>query len=279
MSRQSPSPLEIMGIGQRTQVLLLGTFHFATSADYYKPSEMVDIMAHERQAEVQELTELLAIYRPTRIVLEQRLEVEERLNQQYREYRAGEFALKANEIYQIGFRLAAALEHERVYCMDEWGRMYDSWDHLLAYIVKGLGLPERERTEEEQVSLWEEIRGKALCERYRRLYQHDEQHRLTHTLREHLLYLNGEERIRADAGSYLFWQRAEAGDYTLADHISGWWYNRNLRMFSNIRRIPVTPDDRVLVIVGAAHVPILRHAFQCSPEYELAEVATYLSAK
>lgn len=64
-------------------------------------------------------------------------------------------------------------------------------------------------------------------------------------------------------------------DYPGADGLSGWWYNRNLRIFANIRRL-IEPGDRVLVLIGAGHVPILRHAVQASPELKLVEVAAVL---
>lgn len=36
------------------------------------------------------------------------------------------------------------------------------------------------------------------------------------------------------------------------------------------------PDERILLIIGGAHAPILRRCVQASPEYTLAEVEEYL---
>ena len=36
------------------------------------------------------------------------------------------------------------------------------------------------------------------------------------------------------------------------------WYERNLRIASNVLRLIEGPNDRVLVLIGAAHGPILR---------------------
>ena len=98
----------------------------------------------------------------------------------------------------------------------------------------------------------------------------------THTLREHLLYLNSPDEIALNHCIYLAWADAGAGDYTLPDWISGWWYNRNLRIFANLKRITESPEDRILVIFGAGHIPILRHAVENSPKHELVEVRDYL---
>jgi hypothetical protein len=39
----------------------------------------------------------------------------------------------------------------------------------------------------------------------------------------------------------------------------------------------VLPDERILLIIGSGHVPILRHCVLASPEYALAEVHEYLT--
>lgn len=50
------------------------------------------------------------------------------------------------------------------------------------------------------------------------------------------------------------------------------WYNRNLRIFANLQRITEQSDERILLVIGAGHVPILRHAVLAHPSYELIEV-------
>ena len=48
-----------------------------------------------------------------------------------------------------------------------------------------------------------------------------------------------------------------------------YWCSHNLRIFRNIQELPLKSDDRLLVILGADHMSILRHLFKCSPEFEL----------
>jgi hypothetical protein len=38
----------------------------------------------------------------------------------------------------------------------------------------------------------------------------------------------------------------------------------------------LNPDERILLIIGAGHVPILRHCVLASPEDTLVEVQQYL---
>jgi hypothetical protein len=43
---------------------------------------------------------------------------DEALNVSYRAFRSGKSELKQSEMYQIGFRLASELCHERIYAID-----------------------------------------------------------------------------------------------------------------------------------------------------------------
>ena len=54
------------------------------------------------------------------------------------------------------------------------------------------------------------------------------------------------------------------------------WYNRNLRIFSNLQAITSDTSDRILVIIGAGHLPILRFLAQSSPEYRVRDVAEFV---
>ncbi len=50
----------------------------------------------------------------------------------------------------------------------------------------------------------------------------------------------------------------------------------NSRIFANVQRITEGPQDRILLIIGAGHLGLLRHAFETSPEYQLVEVGDVL---
>jgi hypothetical protein len=54
------------------------------------------------------------------------------------------------------------------------------------------------------------------------------------------------------------------------------WYNRNLRIYSNLQHLAESPTDRVLMIIGAGHLPILRFIAQSSPELRLRETGEFL---
>ncbi len=264
----------IMGIkAERAKVMLLGTFHFGyPDLDVHKSEVRVDMRSEQRQAEIAEVVQRLHRFSPTKIALEFRLEHSERLNQRYQEFRAGTLAPRADEEYQLGFRLAALGGHDRVYQIDEWGRFYEPPQTILEYARKRLGEAGHGLSDEQlQMSLmdWRDADIFALA-------RYDDQVLLTQTLRDHLRYLNSLEYAQVNHAGYLNWVDAPAGDYTIVDYITGWWFNRNLRIFANLKRITESAEDRILVIIGAAHVPILRHCVLSSPRHELVEVGDYL---
>ena len=248
------------------ELLMLGTFHFKDAGlDGYKPEVDVDILSPQRQREVQEVVERLAQFAPTRIMLEARGPAVEMLHERYQAYLAGDYELGANEIYQLGFRLGKRLEHERLHYVDAEGRNYEEFkdrEASLAALAECGALP--------QENPWEA--------RYTALYRHDDHAKANQSLRETLLAINEADRIIAGHGHYMIgYHTIQCGDrFPGADLLSGWWYNRNIRIFSMMRTMTRVPEDRVLLIIGAGHLPILRHMAQASPEYRLREVAEFL---
>ena len=97
------------------------------------------------------------------------------------------------------------------------------------------------------------------------------------TLAAYLRFMNEPAQLRASHGQYLVGQIEVGGDgdYIGADMRTA-WFNRNLRIYSNVQRAVSTPGDRLLLIIGAGHVPILRHLVESSPELALVEAGEYL---
>jgi hypothetical protein len=242
---------------------ILGTFHFQDAGlDSYRPEHHVDVRTPERQTEVEELILRLAEFRPTRIAVEQGRFRQARLDSLYTEYLAGRWELGANEVYQLGFRLAARLGHERVYAVDapDHSQLMALWrDHR-----EELAAAERADAE--------------LNQRYRAIYSYADSAKMNRTLREHLLYLNDPDRIRLTHGHYLIASfKAEGEDEYLGPNAALGWYSRNLRIFRNIQRITDSPEERILAIVGSGHLALLNFFADASPEYEWVDVRRYLN--
>ena len=115
-------------IGKHTaKAMVLGVFHFKDEGlDSYKPKFSFDILESKRQAELETLLEKIENYRPTKILVEwNRIKMDSLTNVWYQEYLDDKTDLsdKSNEVFQIGFKLAKKLEHDKIYCTDakaEW---------------------------------------------------------------------------------------------------------------------------------------------------------------
>lgn len=256
----------IMNLGKRAKVMLLGTFHF-DNPGLDELNHEIDMMTEQRQAEIKEVVRRLEAFRPTKIAVEAPLGADARLQAHLAGYRAGEFDLPASEVYQVGFRLARRLGHQRLYPVDAWARQCDSEQAFLAYLEEH-GIHEERFRDQINEPIW--------WDRFTKLWQNNTQLLKTVALWEYLAYINSDEQIRLSHGIYLAWPDGDPGDYRVADFMTGWWYNRNLRIYANIKRITESPEDRILVIYGSGHLPILRHCVETSYIHELEPVSAYL---
>ena len=262
-----------------TPVLLLGTFHFDDRGrDRYKPEHRLELSS--RQAEILEVAECLARFQPTKIAAEFDALEQRAVDRDYGAFLRGNFELPGHEGYQLGFRLAQRLGHDRVYAVNAWGRFYDPprdldledalgepgrpfdpYDALTAYA--------REHDQTQVLGRWTDH----YLARFAGLDEKKMQQPVRQTLRE----LNQPSTILEWHGVYLVdhFKVGVGHDYPGVDAATA-WYNRNLRIFANLQRITETPDERLLMIYGVGHTAILRGCLEASPEFELVEVAAYL---
>lgn len=250
----------------KPKLMMLGTFHFADAGlDDYKPKHSVDILSEERQAQVQELVDFLARYQPTKIAIEYRPDRQTYFDSLYQEYRSGGLRDKKLETIQIAFRLANQLGHEKLYCVDAARQHYP-------YLLENFDYNVYTDTVSRPSRYYE-----GYNERYTRMYEFEDSLKTLTDLKTYFLYKNSPERINMSHGNYLLSTTAMGipGDY-IAPDLQTSWYNRNLRIYSNIAKLIERPDERILLLIGAGHLPILRHAVEASPALELVEVATYL---
>lgn len=253
----------------KASVMILGVFHFSNPGlDSYKPKFPFDILEKERQEELNILLEKIAKYKPTKILLEwNRIQRDSIANNKFQQYLKGDFDIddKTNEVYQIGFKLAKSLGHNRIYCSDasaDWFGVELDWDNYddTAYL--------KSRGQYEKASRYD----------YEAFYKLDDSLKTTHTLTEHLIWLNNPKNRLKDHQAYLTSIIEGAGDnYLGADAVAN-WYRRNLKIFANAYDFTnFEKEDRLLVIYGSGHVWQLRQLFIDSPDFEYVEINRYLN--
>lgn len=252
---------------EQAEVLLLGTFHFNNPGkDSYKPKHEFDVHSTEGQRQIEMVLAALERFAPTKIAVEIYPDRQAKLDSLYSAYLAGDFKLTADEIYQVAFRLGKRLGHEKLYAVDARSRTF--YDDL---------------TDEQYVAHKETMQMHGLesekwHERLMALYAHDDSLKTTVSLREYLLYLNSPDRVIAGHGHYLIGRFQLSNDEELFGPDAGiGWYVRNLRIFHNIVRLTESTEDRILVLIGAGHIPIIHHAVDASPQYQLIPVSEVLA--
>lgn len=227
------------------RVLLLGLFHFdnpGLDAVKYQP---LDVMQPAPQAYLEQLARRLAAFAPTQVLLEYPAQADARINQQYAQYRAGGFELRRNEIYQIGFRVAALAGLARVHGFDVAAPAVEQ--KLWSYLPQE---PQAQRRFEQLI----EAESRRLQGLHARL-----------PLQQILQLMNSPEEDRRNKGFYMLLNpvAADSGLFHGADASAHWWH-RNLRMYARVQQ-QAGPGERVLVIAGSGHVAILRDLLRADP--------------
>lgn len=255
---QQPLPIPTLADTTRPviRVMILGVFHFHNpNADYAKFAG-IDVLTPERQREIQQVTDQLARFGPTKIAVERTVAEAESLNADYRRYRAGAFPLSRNEVHQLGFRLAHRLGHEVIYPVDfRKGMRIDS---VMAYA----------RAHEPEMADGFDRYIAEIVALFDRMQREE-------TIGDNLIFMNEPANVIRTHEPYTVQAAVGAGDGYIGARVVADWYERNLHIFANLVRI-AKPGDRILFIVGAGHTPILRHLVETHPAMTVVEAVEYL---
>jgi len=90
-------------------------------------------------------------------------------------------------------------------------------------------------------------------------------------LTNHKRYLDFSTAINADMLTHAGTEKRFEG----ADEATR-FYQRNLRMYTNLNRIQLKKEDRVFILMGAAHTAFFRDFFNKSPKYKMINTFAYL---
>lgn len=95
------------------------------------------------------------------------------------------------------------------------------------------------------------------------------------TVGEILRHMNQPEELAWGHGVYLSMNGVGAGDTQVGADLLARWYERNIRMFAHLQGV-AEPGDRIILIVGQSHAPILRELVLGHPGFELVDPLAYL---
>jgi hypothetical protein len=253
MTPAAQSPKEPL----KTKVMILGVYHMDNPNQDYVKTNIDDHLSEQRQKQILEVSELLVKFKPTKIALEA-VEGATAVHRNYQAYLKGEYALSVDERDQLGLRLAKKLGHAKVYAID----------HKLDMDFASVVAAAQQSGDLKFLATFQTVMAEI---------QDFQKRQAKMTVREILIFMNEANQIATGRDLYLQISRVRNGEqFVGADALTG-WYQRNFRIFSNLARVIASPEDRILVIFGSGHAPILRELVQASSDLQLIEPNDYLT--
>lgn len=242
----------------RAEIMILGTFHMGNPGRDVHNLEADDVLSARRQREIAQLIDVLGRYRPTKIAVEAPVR-SRTITERYESYIAGEYTLSRNEIDQIGLRLAKSLQHPTVLPVDEDGE-------FPYYRVRNYAKANGREAQFDSLQA-------SIGTRVQRLAQYLR----AHTVLETLELMNADSSVARAVGEYYgYVPFGEPFEYAGPDLIAR-WFERNIRIYRNIRALITSPEDRLLVIYGAGHLGWLRQMVQDDPSVRLRKLSDLIS--
>ena len=262
-------------MAQKPTIMILGSGHLANWGADRINYRMDDVLAPKRQAELQELAEQLARFKPTKVAVEVDERWDAELQEEYNGYLKDTFQLERHEIHQIGFRLAKKMGHPKVYCVDYFRDdpivREDRDDHLTDW-----GTFAEANNQKHLLSDDEKIEGKIVQDEEGRTWIVPEKYE---PLIDMYIRMNQDEEIRKNLSGYLRIARiGSQAQYPGANWVAHRWYPRNLKTFVNLTRITESEDERILLIIGAGHLGFLKQIAEDSEFYHIESPLQYLKA-
>lgn len=248
-------------IRDKIKVLNLGSFHFGFTSD--KNVTGFDEKNKENEKEVKKLAKMLAEFKPTIICVENMPEYNYELNRALQVFLQEPSVLNSNwgERSMLGFEIARLSGVKEVYGIDNFLTHNYSIENELINVIDSVTY--NEYTKEpfknypEIAIRNENYKNASFFEKINLLNEPVFLDYLINTNADKLLYVGTEDGFEG------------------ADEAAK-FYQRNMRIYSNLNRIPMTKEDRVFILMGASHTAFLREFMSRSSKFEMVETLEYL---
>jgi hypothetical protein len=256
----------------KKEILLIGTFHFNNPGADIAQVKNFDIMNKKSQNELEVIANKISAYKPDKIFVEWEYNKQAGLDTLYNLYIDNKYFnyieeryprnsfYQQNEMFQLAFKAANKSKLLKVYGID-YRQTNFPFDSLMLAIDKA-----------NQSNLKKEIEGTL------KAYEMKEnQDRGKLSLTQLLLNLNKEESRNFDLGSYItLFNTAGGKDNFVGAYLVSEWYRRNLYMYSLIQKITESKDKRVMVLLGASHIAMLKEFIKIDRNFKVVELKDIL---
>ncbi|MEQ1783783.1 MAG: DUF5694 domain-containing protein [Hyphomonadaceae bacterium] len=248
------------------EVMILGTFHMDNPGADLNNVKVDPVTTPKKQAELQQVADALARFKPTAIAVERiAKDPATMLDHRYPEFKPADLLTKGDERIQVGYRLAAQLNLDRVYGIDE-----QDHDGEISYFPYEL------------VDAWATAHGRAndlqsMSSGIQKQLAEFETLQKTETIGRLLHDYNKPEGLMSEGGNgfYMNIMKFGGGADQPGAILNGRWYTRNAVIFSKLLQV-AKPGDRIIVIYGAGHSYWLRNLVKQMPGFKLVEATDYL---
>lgn len=262
MAQAAPKPAP-----QAVQVMVLGTYHFGNPGLDINNMKADSVLTPQRQRELERVSEALAKFRPTHVMVETESGEPDLAVAEYRRFDAKMLATVPNEIVQIGYRTARLAGLKAVHGIDEQSGEgepdYFPFDKLQATAARLGKTPDLE----------------ALNVPVAKFVKDFEARQKTSSVGQLLMRINDVNDVQGSMDHYYgALGIGDANAQTGAD-FNAMWYLRNAKIFAKLMLVAkpgATQSPRVLVVYGGGHLFWLRHFAQLTPGYTDVDVMPYL---
>ncbi len=236
------------------RVMVLGSFHFAASDSDLINIQPDNVLAPNRQTELEELSQALQTFNPTAIVTERVTDAPKYLDPVYAGFDDEMLATNPNERVQIAYRLARDANIDRVYGIDEVATEsepnYFPFEAVMAH-AKTSG-----HISEVQALLGQfEARAQAEMSRLQTL-----------AIADALFEVN--TGFLSSPELYYSLQAFDEGESQPGAELQAYWFMRNAKIFSKLEDV-TQPGDRIIIVYGAGHKYWLENLVSNAPGFEL----------
>lgn len=244
---------------KKTQVLLLGSFHFDNPGLDVAKFENANILSQQRQKEVLEVVEKIKQFRPDKIFVEMPVERQLRLDSSFNQYKNGELKLSASEIHQIAYRVAKDLNHTGLYAVD-----YTEADFPFDSLMKSA-------TAAKQIAFLDMVK-----QEIEKVEKDFNEALKTKTVKEILLHHNSPAVMQEAVGIYYeFLIAGKKGDH-VGSYITSEWWRRNMVIYENVLKTLNGKEERIVILFGSGHTALLYEMMKYNRKLELVPLADVL---
>ncbi|WP_128755270.1 DUF5694 domain-containing protein [Aquimarina sediminis] len=253
---------------QKPVITVLGMVHLHNPGADEVNMDMGDILSNKKQAELKQLIDLVARFKPTKIAIEKPREDTLWSQIHYNNYRNGILEKEVSEndkwripgeVVQLSYPLAKRMNLDKLYPIDATAEF--DIEPVIIYAKQNNQYAQLEEFKKFIENIEKDIKSMSKG-----------------TVLDIIRFVNSTEFDKNYNQNFYLKHLVSFGtdnSYIGTDVVAG-WYTRNLRIFTNLNRI-ITPEDRVLVIYGAGHKDILVDLIKDRTDWEYYDINQVLN--